>query len=70
MLHDPHDAVAVANAVLRCKRGDALGSATGLCLFASVLAEDDQVARAVVALTMLQLALELCPDLAVALRWH
>jgi len=68
--HDAHHAVAVANAVLAAKRGDPLRSATGLCLFASVLASDDEIARTTVAHVMLQLALELDPDLFVALRWH
>jgi hypothetical protein len=73
MQHEDHDAynvVQVANAVLAAKRGDPLRSACGLALFASVLAEDDEVARTTVALVMLQLALELDPDLFFALRWH
>ncbi len=62
---------AVANAVLAAKQHDPLRSALGLSLFASVLAEqEDEVARTGVALAMLQLALELDPHLAVALRWH
>ena len=68
--HDAHHAVAVANAVLAAKRGDPLRSACGLALFASVLAENDQASRTTIALVMLELALELDPDLFVALRWH
>jgi hypothetical protein len=68
--HDMHDVAAVANAVLAAKRGDPLRSACGLALFASVLAEDDEVAQTTVALVMFQLALELCPDLAATLRWQ
>ena len=68
--HDAFHVVQVVNAVLAAKRGDPLRSACGLALFASVLAEDDEVARTTVALVMLQLALELDPDLFFALRWH
>ena len=68
--HDAFHVAQVATAVLAAKHHDALRSACGLALFASVLAEDDGVARTTIALVMLQLALELDPDLFVAMRWH
>jgi hypothetical protein len=73
MLHE-HDAFHVAQvvrAVLEAKAHDPLRSALGLALFAQALAAgEEQAARTTLALSMLELALELDPDLAMALWWH
>ncbi len=68
--HDAFHVVEVANAVLAAKDHDPLRSACGLALFASVIAEGSDETRTAVAYTMLCLALELDPDLRIALRWH
>jgi hypothetical protein len=68
--HAAHHVERIANAILEAKAHDPLRAATGLAFFSSVLVEDDQAARTTVALVMLQLALELDPDLGVALRWN
>jgi hypothetical protein len=68
--HAQHHVAKIANAILDAKTHDPLRSATGLAFFSSVLVEDDDQARTVLALTMLTLALELDPDLAIALRWQ
>jgi hypothetical protein len=67
---DMRRAVAVANAVMAARRHDPLRSACGLAYFATVLADGDEQVRVTVAYVMLQLALELDPDLASILKWH
>jgi hypothetical protein len=66
--HNMAHVVEVANAVLAAKDHDPLSSACGLAFFASVLAEEDEATRVTVAYVMLRLALELDPDLCLALR--
>jgi hypothetical protein len=66
---DAEHVVAVANAVIRARRHDALGTALGLLTIATMLAGDDPQMKTTVAVAMIRTALELDPHVS-SVQWH